>query len=365
MDNNIPRAKISDIARKAGVSSGTVDRVIHNRGEVAVRTREKILSIIREMDYQPDILASTLASKKTWRIAALIPQADIANPFWKSPSEGLQQAWQEVKHYGIEFFLHFFTYHDRNSFGKMLEKIIESNPAGIILAPVFTEQTLQYMPLLETLKIPVVFLNAQVENTPNLSYIGQDPIHSGMVAAHLLDFGLQDEARIFIINIISEKGGNSHILNREKGFREYFSERVNHKSLTTINASINNRKELFSLLDKAIPLSSDRTGSLGIFVTNSKVFHVATFLEENNRYDVRLVGYDLLEQNQEYLKKGIIDFLISQQPREQGYRSMITLFNHLVMKKPIIKNQFLPIDIITRENINFYINQEEDEESGI
>jgi LacI family transcriptional regulator len=78
---------------------------------------------------------------------------------------------------------------------------------------------------------------------------------------------------------------------------------------------------------------------------------------KNGLNNYTLIGYDLLEQTQEFLKKGIIDFLISQKPREQGYKSVMALFNYLVMKKQIVKDQYLPIDIITKENIDFYINQ--------
>jgi LacI family transcriptional regulator len=87
------------------------------------------------------------------------------------------------------------------------------------------------------------------------------------------------------------------------------------------------------------------------------VFQVASWLEKNELTNYTLIGYDLLEQTQQFLKKGVIDFLISQKPREQGYKSVMALFNYLVMKKQVIKDQFLPIDIITKENIDFYINQ--------
>ena len=63
------KTRIIDIARKANVSIGTVDRVIHNRGEVSRITREKILSIIHELNYQPDILARTLAKKRVFNFA--------------------------------------------------------------------------------------------------------------------------------------------------------------------------------------------------------------------------------------------------------------------------------------------------------
>jgi LacI family transcriptional regulator len=222
MDKNFSRVKISDIAARAGVSSGTVDRVIHNRGEVSPKTREKILKIIGEMNYEPDILASTLASKKALRFAALIPEADENNPFWKTPAEGLQDAWDEIRHFGITLEKYFFAYHDRNAYTKQIKAIIKSQPSGVVLAPVFTEQTIKNIPELKKSGIPVVFLNTRIDNQDNTAFVGQDPIQSGMVAARLMDFGLDMDAGIYIVNIIGEKGGNSHILNREKGFRQYF-----------------------------------------------------------------------------------------------------------------------------------------------
>ena len=95
------RVKISDIAARAGVSTGTVDRVIHNRGEVAPKTRARILKFLREMKYETDILASTLASKKTYRFIALLPETNQLNPFWFTPVEGLDAALGEIKHFEI------------------------------------------------------------------------------------------------------------------------------------------------------------------------------------------------------------------------------------------------------------------------
>ena len=54
--------RIKDIALRAGVSIGTVDRVLHKRGEVSEETQQKIQQIIDELDYRPNLLASSLAS---------------------------------------------------------------------------------------------------------------------------------------------------------------------------------------------------------------------------------------------------------------------------------------------------------------
>ena len=58
------KIRIKDIARLANVSTGTVDRVLHNRGEVSAKSREKVEKVLKEINYQPNIYASALASKK-------------------------------------------------------------------------------------------------------------------------------------------------------------------------------------------------------------------------------------------------------------------------------------------------------------
>jgi LacI family transcriptional regulator len=56
------------------------------------------------------------------------------------------------------------------------------------------------------------------------------------------------------------------------------------------------------------------------------------------------------------LKNGSIDFLICEKPQEQGYRGIMALFQHLVFSKEIEKAYLMPIDIITRQNYQFYRN---------
>ena len=80
----------------------------------------------------------------------------------------------------------------------------------------------------------------------------------------------------------------------------------------------------------------------GIFVANSRVHRVAAYLEEQGLNHVRLLGYDLLPENVEYLRKGIVDFLISQKPEEQGYRGIMTLFNMIILKKEVQESSVYP-----------------------
>ncbi len=58
---------INDVAEASGVTIGTVDRVLHERGEVSEKTREKVLRAVRELGYKPNVYASMLARNKSHR----------------------------------------------------------------------------------------------------------------------------------------------------------------------------------------------------------------------------------------------------------------------------------------------------------
>ena len=63
MDKEFSNIRIVDIAKMAGVSVGTVDRVIHNRGRVSEENRKKVQTILEMVHYQPNLMARSLASK--------------------------------------------------------------------------------------------------------------------------------------------------------------------------------------------------------------------------------------------------------------------------------------------------------------
>ena len=61
------RATIKMIAEKAGVSIGTVDRVLHDRPYVKAEVKERVPKVMEELDYRPNHMASALATSGTTR----------------------------------------------------------------------------------------------------------------------------------------------------------------------------------------------------------------------------------------------------------------------------------------------------------
>ena len=68
------KIRIKDIAERAGVSVGTVDRVLHNRPNVSKPAREKVEAALKDMNYQPNVYASALAYNKSYVFYMLLPQ---------------------------------------------------------------------------------------------------------------------------------------------------------------------------------------------------------------------------------------------------------------------------------------------------
>ena len=83
------------------------------------------------------------------------------------------------------------------------------------------------------------------------------------------------------------------------------------------------------------------------------------YLEQRHIKHIKLIGYDLIAPNLYYLERGDISFLINQNPKGQGYWGIYHLGEHLVFKKevPIIK--YLPLDIVTKENLNYFLDEKD------
>ncbi|KAA6440618.1 substrate-binding domain-containing protein [Dyadobacter flavalbus] len=343
---------VKEIARRANVSIATVDRVIHNRPGVSEKTKKKINDIITELDYQPNVLASRLASRKIISLAVLIPRVSEETDFWEAPFRGIMRAEAEIRKYGIQVQTFFFDLNDKHSFTEQAELILKKEVQGILLAPSFIDESRQLIQACQKLKIPVVFIDSNVPEQDNLCYIGPHLFQSGYVGAKLLTYRLKENHKVLVVNISKETDNYSY-LQIEEGFRSYFKDHSQPCEIIRVDIKDTDKLSVAKELTRVL---YDHEDIEAIFVTNSRVFSVASFLENAGRKDISLIGYDFLKENIRFLKEGLIDFLICHKPEEQGFRGLMALYQTLVLGSPVEKVHFMPIDIITKENQAFYQN---------
>ena len=117
---------IKDIAQMAGVSAGTVDRVLHNRGDVSQKSKEKVQKVLDEINYQPNVFAIGLAAKKKYTITCMIPYY-VEHDYWHSVATGIERARQELRPFNVSVdYLH-YKHGDRKSYQDACQKIEKSN----------------------------------------------------------------------------------------------------------------------------------------------------------------------------------------------------------------------------------------------
>ena len=87
---------------------------------------------------------------------------------------------------------------------------------------------------------------------------------------------------------------------------------------------------------------------------NSKAHLVGDFLLKTNRRNIQIMGYDMVDKNAKCLNEGSISFIIAQHGYMQGYYSVDALVRAVVLKRNVTPVNYMPIEILSRENMAFY-----------
>lgn len=342
---------IKDIAREANVSEGTVDRVLHNRGGVSKKTEGKIKRILDKHNFSVNPVASALAMKNKYHIATLIPEHSDEDLFWKSPLLGIQKASEEFKTFGIQTTNFAFNQYNHISYLNTFNTLIKTQPSAVIIAPIFLKETKLIVKRLNELNIPYIFLNIDIKGFNNTAFIGQDSHTAGYIAGKLMHLSLPKQSTFLIVQSEHNITENNAISKRIEGFNDYFvKNNIKEETLTLKVENLNNSDESTQKINSF--LKSHDTIK-GIFVPSSRISIIVNNINKNYLKKLRMIGFDSTPQNVECLKNDSVSFLISQKPFDQGYESIRLTTNFLIKKNIPSNNVYLPIDILTKENVSY------------
>ena len=221
-----------------------------------------------------------------------------------------------------------------------------------MVAPTVREYTRIFTGQLAELDIPYIYIDSNIKDIPPLAFFGQNSRQSGYFAARMLMLLAGNEKEIVIFRKIHEGiVGSNQQENREKGFRQYMKEHHPACNILELDLHAERNDEDALMLDNFF--REHPTVRNGI-TFNSKVYIVGEYLQTREKNNFNLIGYDLLERNVACLKQGSVYFLIAQQPELQGYNGIKALCDHLIFKKEVTRINYMPIDLLTVETIDYY-----------
>lgn len=357
------KVTIKDIAQLAGVSRGTVDRALNNRGQIAPEIKKKILRIAKEQGYVKNLLASTLAKKAKKKISIVLPnpQDDV---FWALPFQGIKKLESYVNNYGLIFDFHYFNLSDSSTYTTALSNSINSKPNAILTAPVFLQESKTYFQIAQQNNIPFVCINSEITHDDILCYIGQNSTECGQLAGKLFHLSKGDKKEILVLTLGHNTKNAIHINNKINGLKEY--NRKYKCGYEILDFCLENYQIKEDLEQMAVEILARQDNLHGIFFTNSRAYRFTdTSLFSSLPKDVVKVGFDLIDENIALLREDQLNFILNQNPKRQGYLGIVNLFNHFIYNREIKPKNYLPIDIVVKENYKHYLDQDDSDLSFV
>lgn len=312
---------IEMVAKIAGVSRGTVDRVLHNRGQVKEETADKVWEVMRDLDFQPNTLgrAFSLAKKKN-KIGIFL---SLREPdFQKQILDGMEDGIAYAQQHGIETQTEVVSPDDEALYLQKIDEMIASEVQGIVLRGIESQAFDARLQCLLDKGIPVFTYNEDVQPRYRKCFVGIDAYRSGKCAALLAQQISPPDGQTLVVGVTPHHKDSEE---RIRGFLDQWSSTADTRPQIIYGQGYHDIA--YSLTREAL----SRTPAItGIFVSGAGLSGVAQAVyEQGTPGTPKVVGFDATPSNISYLKKGTVQFLIDQSPYIQGYKSIQMLVDYL------------------------------------
>ena len=350
------KPRIKDIAELAGVSAGTVDRVLHGRGKVSESSRIAVEKVLQEVNYKPNLYLSSISMRKRFRLAVAIPEC-VAGEYWEQVRAGILRAVKEYDSIDITCDFFYYNQFDLYSCRSTFERVAAENRDAVIIGPTFKDETTVLANHLNDTQTPYVYVDSMVDGTSPLCFFSADQQVCGYLIAKLMHC-ITPEGSDYVLCQAKRVGDESanNTLMRKIGFTEYFRERGLEGHIKRLVFSAAHPQDNEELIGDFFEKNPDIGGGA---VLSSRGGIMADYLKRHDRSDIKLVTFDLTRSNIEGLRNGGLGFVICQRPAQQGFSAVKALMMNLVFGRTVSTENYMPLDIVTRENLPYYSDMTE------
>ncbi len=318
---------IRKIAEMAGVSRGTVDRVLNNRGNVSPKVAKRVMLIAQTCGFKPNLIARGLAVRKNdpKRIGVLVNSED--NPFYIDVLKGIWDYADQISDYGIGVVLRTAKGYNIQRQLVLLDELLAEGIDALVVTPINDEEIAQKLNAIIQSGIAVVTLNTDILSVNRLAYVGCDYEKSGRTAAGVL--GLVSKNGRDKVGIVT---GSIKVLGhnlRISGFGKVLKQDC--PGMEIVDVIENNDVDEISRL-KVKELLETHPEINALFFTAAGTAGGLRAVEELGLAGkLHIICFDLTPSVREFLKKGVVSAAICQEPYQQGHLSMKYVFDYLMM----------------------------------
>lgn len=313
---------IKQIADLCGVSRGTVDRVLNNRGNVKPEKRELILEMAKKLHYKPNPAGKALAAQKSNPVAAVVlPSKSIR--FFDDIIDALEKTARKYEPYGMRTIWHTVRGYDVEEQCRILDQI-KGQINALIINPINDPKIAAKLNELIAAGIFVVTINNDIERASTHYYVGSDYLNGGRTIGALLKMLSPGPCRIGVVLGSLKILGHHH---RLQGLKEVLRNDPHYQ----IAALIEDNDDDISSYDAAKDLLNQHPDvNVLLILSSGGSYGTCRAALASGRTDLLILVFDTIPTTREMMKAGNIKAAIYQHPRQQGQKAMQLVFDYLV-----------------------------------
>lgn len=316
---------IREIATLAGVSRGTVDRVLNNRGSVHPDKAERVLSIVKALNYTPNLAGKTLAiKKKQLKFGYILFSSTSSNPFFLDVVEGINCRAAELSEYGVSVEIRYAAIDDPSLQVKLIDELIECGIAGLAITPINHPLVKDRIKKLAKDKFPVVTVNSDIPDCNRIAYVGSDYFKSGETAAGIMNLICSRRAKVGIIT------GSPLVLchsERVAGFMRRVEEEYNGIEVVATAVNYDDDIESYIVTQRLLKAHAEVDA---LFLAAAGVVGACRAVRDLGlQGKIKVISYDMTAAECELIKSGAIAVTITQEPYVQGAKPLDILLDYV------------------------------------
>ncbi|NRA52547.1 MAG: LacI family DNA-binding transcriptional regulator [Gammaproteobacteria bacterium] len=331
---------IKQIAAQAGMGKATVDRVIHQRGQVSYQSEQRIKMAIVELQEQQN---AVILSGRTFYIDVLMHAPDR---FCHAIRAAVNQQILEMSPFRIRPRFHLFEQTDVQSMRQQLLKIAQTDSHGVILKAVNDPLLAETINALNAAKIPVVTLVTDLPNSRRLSYVGMDNERAGDLAAYLFKQWLNHEVEGKLLVVMSNESFSGEA-DRVSAFKQSLAQYCPKLDIVLSQGSDGVDAPMYRKISNLIATTANIKGVYSVGGANTAIIEA---FEQMDRTVEVFIGHDLDCDNRLLLAQGKIQAVIYhdlQWDINQAFRSILQY--HRMLENVVMKTSKL--EIVTPFNL--------------
>jgi LacI family transcriptional regulator len=335
------RSTLLDIAREAGVSAATVDRVINNRSGVRERTREIVLETARRLGYlSAEHIALDGQSEKI-RLDFLLPVG--TNTFIKMLQN--QLSLQGAARQDLDVEVHSIEGFNPDTLARKLRDL-QGTTQGVGVIALDHPTVREAIRGLSANGVKVVTLATDIAHVPRVAYVGIDNRQAGRLAGYILGrfLGTTEPKKVAMFaGSLSYRGHEE----REMGFRHVLADDFPNLTIVELREMRDDREKAYTEAAALLDRHGDLAGIYNIGAGNQGI--ARALRERHLEGSVVFLGHELTEGTKQLLLEGTMDAIIDQNPRVEA-REALNLLSQAVKGLPY-EGHPPRLHVIFKENI--------------